>query len=165
MAKMYTGPYEVIKQLGPLNYVIRKCNGRQEIIAHVDKMKPYLGQLHDTRQDIPDTQRDTTLQDISDHNDTNHQDVGTYGDQSETVDNPPTSGVSPRPLRSREVPDRYTDFVLFTRKKTNRPQPSRPAPTLRPCKYCGVELRGKREQLRHVQSSHRDILATNKERA
>ena len=37
--KFYTGPFEVIKQLGPLNFSLRKCNGRKEVLAHVDKMK------------------------------------------------------------------------------------------------------------------------------
>ena len=60
--KMYIGPYEVVKQLGPLNYVIKKCNGRHEIIAHIDKMKPYLGHLYDP-------QEDTLYHDTPDNND------------------------------------------------------------------------------------------------
>ena len=37
--RFYTGPFEIVKQLGPLNYLLKKCNGRKEILAHVDKMK------------------------------------------------------------------------------------------------------------------------------
>ena len=89
--KMYIGPYEGIRQLGPLNYVIKKCNGRQEIIAHVDKMKPYLGHIHDTHGDTP-------LQDTSDHND-----LGTLDERLETVDSPLTTNVLPRPARQRKI--------------------------------------------------------------
>ena len=156
--KMYIGPYKVVRQLGPLNYVIKKCKGRQEIIAHIDKMKPYLGHLYDP-------QEDTSYHDTPDNYDIGPPNTDTLNERLGTVNNPPTTNLSPRPARSRKLPGKYRDFVLFTRKKTNRPYPARPAPTPRPCRYCGVELNGKREQVRHVQNSHRDILEANKKKA
>ena len=124
--KMYVGLYE----LGPLNYDIKKCNGRQEIIAHVDKMKPYLGQTHDPQPDM------------SDNNNIGPQDTDTLNEQFETVDTPPTTNLSPRPVRSRKIPGKYRDFVLFTREKPNSHRLARPAPTLRRCKFCEEVLNG-----------------------
>ena len=156
--KMYIGPYEVVKQLGPLNYVIKKCNGRHEIIAHIDKMKPYLGHLYEP-------QEDTSYHDTPDNNDIGPPNTDTLNERLGTVDSPPTSNLSPRPARSRKPPAKYRDFVLFLSEEPNGQRLARPAPTPRRCKFCEVVLNGKRAQTLHVQSVHRDILQMKKTQA
>ena len=41
--KFYTGPYLVIKILGPNSYLIQKSARATAMVVHVDKLKPYLG--------------------------------------------------------------------------------------------------------------------------
>ena len=141
--KMYIGHYEVVKQLGPLNYVIKRCNGRQEILAHIDKMKPYLGHLYDP-------QEDRLYHDTPDNNDIGSPNTDTLNERLGTVDNPPTINLSPRPARSRKPPEKYKDFVLFHVFEPNGHQITmiyrlaRPAPTPRRCKFCEEVLNGKR---------------------
>ena len=156
--KMYIGPYEVVKQLGPLNYVIKKCNGRQEIIVHIDKMKPYLGHLYDSHGD-------TSYHEISDNNDIGPPNTDTLDERLGTVDNPPTTSLSSRPARSRKIPGKYRDFVLFSSEEPNSHGLARPVATPRRCKFCEEVLNGKRAQMLHVQSVHRDILEMKKTQA
>ena len=156
--KMYIGPYEVVKQLGPLNYVIKKCNGRHEIIAHIDKMKPYLGHLYEP-------QENTSYHDTPDNNIIGSPNTDTLNERLGTVDNPPTSTRSPRPARSRKFPEKYRDFVLFHVFEPNGHRLAKPAPTPRRCKFCEEVLNGKRAQTIHVQLVHRDILEMKKTQA
>ena len=112
--KMYIGPYEVVRQIGPLNYVIKKCNGRQEIIAHVDKMKPYLGHLYDPHGD-------TSHHDISDNNDIGPQNTDTLNEQMGTVDNPPTHKPIPTTHKVEENPGKVQGFCFVHQGGTEQP--------------------------------------------
>jgi len=40
----YAGPYLVVKILGPVNVVIQKTKRGREIVTHLDKLKPYVGE-------------------------------------------------------------------------------------------------------------------------
>ena len=79
-----------------------------------------------------------------------------------------------RPRRQATKPERYRDFVCCrnyqqewqrgersVRRMMSAPRP----PVTRKCKYCDVQLEGKRTQQRHVQERHQDVLAQKREAA
>ena len=166
--KLYTGPHVVIKKLGDLNYVIKSCNGRREILAHVDKLKPVMDFDRSTDQD---RSRDTSE---------GGQDIGTEGqvpvidvNHDEHTDHDEHQGTRPRRLVTK--PGRYRDFVCFrnvrqdwqtgrrgdVRRAMSAPQATNPAPLQILLRASG----GKRTQRLHVQAVHQDILSKNREAA
>lgn len=43
--KYYQGPFEVMKETGPLNYLVQKLPRGRSFVVHVDKLTPYLTTL------------------------------------------------------------------------------------------------------------------------
>ena len=87
--KLYTGPHVVIKKLGELNYVIKSCNSRREILAHVDKLKPVRD--FDSSDSDQDRSRDIPegSQDIKTEGPVPVADVGHEEEQDTTPDERP----------------------------------------------------------------------------
>ena len=44
LKKMYTGPFMVIKEIGPVNVVIQQSRRSKPLVVHVDKLKPCLAE-------------------------------------------------------------------------------------------------------------------------
>jgi hypothetical protein len=42
--KKFTGPFEVIKILGPVNLLIRRSPRARPFVVHIDKVKPFIGE-------------------------------------------------------------------------------------------------------------------------
>ena len=167
--KLYTGPHVVTKKLGDLNYVIKSCNGRREILAHVDKLKSVI----DFDNSDSDQVRNRGIPEGSHDIETEGQgpviDVG----HDEHTDHDEHQGIRPRRLVTK--PGRYRDFVCFRNVRqgwqTERGRGARRAmsvsrpPVPRLCKYCGEHLEGKPAQRRHVREVHQDVLEHNRQLA
>ena len=171
LQKFYTCPRIRTKKSSKRNYVIKNCNGRREILAHVDKLKP----VRDFDNLDPDQDRHRAMSDVD-------QDIEDEGPDLETnqrhnrVREPTLTGPPPcggdlnrRPRRPIIKPVRYRGVICFRnhgqRWQLGRARPAPREPTPRPCKFCDVQLEGKKAQRRHVQEAHRDILEKNREAA
>jgi hypothetical protein len=42
--KKFTGPFEVIKLMGPVNLLIRQSPRARPFVVHIDKVKPFIGE-------------------------------------------------------------------------------------------------------------------------
>ena len=49
---MYSGPFLIIEQIGPVNFVIQRTAKEEPKIVHIDKMKLYLGDTPKTWIDL-----------------------------------------------------------------------------------------------------------------
>ena len=91
--RLFTGPYTVIKQLGPVNYQIQKSTKSKPFVVHVDKLKV-----------CPPVELDNTQQALTNENEqsvveTPDIDVVTFNTDQEFRRN--------RPRRSIKIPRRY----------------------------------------------------------
>jgi hypothetical protein len=80
--RCYTGPYEVVEQIGPVSYVIRKSVRAKPLVVHTDKLRNYYGDTDESE------------------------------DNALAVEDPlaivPNVGTE-RPRRDRRVPQRFLD--------------------------------------------------------
>jgi len=145
--RFYTGPFEVIRQIGPLNYILRKCNGRKELLAHVDKMKACR------------TEESQLISNPNEQNDRCEVEFEPLEHDREIVTDVPRHQ---RPKRTTRPPARFNDYVVcsvYTRNlKVKHVAGKTQSPTPRPCSFCR-EIVGSRALMhKHVQGAHRDIL-------
>jgi hypothetical protein len=49
--RCYTGPYEVVEQVGPVSYMIRKSARAKPLIVHTDKLRMYYGDNEENEED------------------------------------------------------------------------------------------------------------------
>ena len=138
----YIGPYEVIKQISPLNYVLKRCKGKQEVLAHVDKMKLW---FEEPQNGGPNDQKEEEV----------HEQVGGMeGDIYKTL-----------PKRCIRRPKRYDEYVVncICRPKHQKSRGGRwTSPTARGCNYCTVWTRNKKEMTAHVKKAHDDVLKSRR---
>jgi hypothetical protein len=80
--RCYTGPFEVVEQIGPVSYVIRKSARAKPLVVRTDKLRVYYG------------------------------DTDENGDNALADEDPlaiaPNAGIE-RPQRDRRVPQRFLD--------------------------------------------------------
>ena len=103
-----SGPFTVVKLLGPVNVVIQKSSRTRPIITHVEKLSPYYDQ-----EDFSPVVQPIVLTEKDQADDVN---MNTCNDVGEMEDELPIAGYvpdqplrTPRPRRNISLPARYQD--------------------------------------------------------
>ena len=86
--RKYSGPFEVIKTLGPVNVVLQKSPRSVPFTTHIDKVKPFPSEQYDENTEA-----------------TGSQEVGGSYD----VNTPTGSGGTERPRRQIKLPARFRE--------------------------------------------------------
>jgi transposase InsO family protein len=107
--RFYTGPYQVLECLGPVNYRIRRSSRAAPIVVHVDKLKPYLpdmNEIPDCSETVRNGSRNLVTEDeaAQDESIENNETLGSGSDGDEPDRNEPL-----RPRRQLRLPARYRE--------------------------------------------------------
>ena len=119
--QMYTGPYLIIRFIGPVNYVLQKTPRSKPFVVHTDKLKMCFGPTptswlraapdneHASQQEIDKCSSDVVL--VETGNDTNLVSENMLN-TSEWSDSEKVRGERCKPRRiNRKAPKRFDDYA------------------------------------------------------
>jgi hypothetical protein len=121
---MYSGPFLIVKELGPVNYVIQLSKRSQPIVVHVDKLKSCLGETPESwlLEDRTEEEKlvGPTIEDLTELFQVEPETVGVplernvrkEPDLTQDQANIEDPTVDSRPKRARFKPSYLNDFVV-----------------------------------------------------
>jgi transposase InsO family protein len=113
--RMYTGPYLVLHQIGPVNYRVQKSRRSKPVVVHVDKLKLCTGPTP-----VSWLTNAEQCDDVFEPHNANTDNDSETDEQTYTVLDCGTEGFNNRPQRQRRLPARYLQRIYFS--KSQKPK-------------------------------------------